>query len=180
MVGGWPRADPLTTERLRLEPLRVEHAREMASLLADPDLYRHIGDSPPTETELAARYVRQARGVSPDGRQGWLNWALRLHREGRLVGVVQTTLGERRGGIGAELAWMIAPRDQGCGLATEAARAAIGWLRTVGVVAVSAHIHPDNRASAAVARRIGLVETSVLERGEIRWVSQEPELGGAR
>jgi RimJ/RimL family protein N-acetyltransferase len=170
----WPRADPVVTERLSLEPLRVGHAREMRSVLADPALYLYIGGAPPSEAELRDRYARQVRGVSPDGRQGWLNWVLRLRREGRLVGVVQATLSEREGAIGAELAWVVATQAQGAGLATEAASAVVEWLRTVGVVALSAHIHPDNVASAAVARRLGLVATPQLEAGEIRWESPEP------
>jgi RimJ/RimL family protein N-acetyltransferase len=167
----WPSADRLLTPRLSLEPLRIEHARELASVLADPALYAHIGESPPPEAELEARYVRQTRGVSPDGARGWLNWALRMRREAQLVGVVQGTLSEHDGTVDAELAWMVAARQQGCGLATEAASAVTGWLRTAGVTALSAHIHPDNGASAAVARRIGLIPTPVLEAGETLWTS---------
>jgi hypothetical protein len=32
----WPRAEALTTPRLVLEPLRPDHARELAPMLADP------------------------------------------------------------------------------------------------------------------------------------------------
>ncbi|MQA75421.1 MAG: GNAT family N-acetyltransferase, partial [Solirubrobacterales bacterium] len=142
----------LMTPRLSLEPLRLDHARDMASVLIDPALYEHIGGSPPAEAELEGQYARQTRGVSPDGRQGWLNWALRLRGERRLIGVVQATLGERDATVGAELAWMVARQEQGAGLATEAACAVTGWLQTVGVTALSAHIHPRNAASAAVAR----------------------------
>jgi RimJ/RimL family protein N-acetyltransferase len=142
----------------------------MQPVLADPALYTYMGGSPPpSEAELAARYARQAPGVSPDGRQGWLNWVLRLRTGGRLAGMVQATLTEDDAGCAAELAWVVAPRDQGAGLATEAAGAVMAWLRTLGIESFSAHVHPANRASAAVARRLGLAETAVRADGETRW-----------
>ena len=170
----WPGIESLTTPRLHLEPLRPDHAHEMVPVLADPALYAYIGGSPPSEAELVARYTRQARGMSPDGRQGWLNWVLRLRAEGRPVGVGQATLGEDRGRLGAELAWMLAVRDQGAGLATEAMRAVMAWLRAQGIASFTAHVHPGHHASAAVARRLGLVATPVLEDGETRWSAPGP------
>jgi RimJ/RimL family protein N-acetyltransferase len=146
----------------------------MAPVLADPALYAYIGGSPPSEPELEARYRRQTRGVSPDGRDRWLNWVLRLRAEGRLVGFVQATVSERDGITGAEISWVLGRRDQGAGLATEAARAATAWLRTAcGVAVLSARIHPENVASAAVARRLGLVATPIVEDGEFVWTSDE-------
>ena len=52
-------AVPLETLRLTLEPLRVDHAEEMAPLLADAELYTFTDGGPPTLEELRARYVRQ-------------------------------------------------------------------------------------------------------------------------
>lgn len=152
--------------------MRADHARELASLLAAASLYEHIGRSPPSPAQLEASYARQARGVSPDGAQGWLNWVLRLSADDGLAGVVQATLSEREEAIAAELAWMVAPAAQGAGLASEAAGAVAAWLRAVGVIALSAHVHPDNLASASVARHAGLVATRIIEAGEIRWESQ--------
>ena len=56
----WPRAELLTTARLRLEPLRVDHAPEMVAVLDDPALFDFTGGTPPTEADLRARYRRQA------------------------------------------------------------------------------------------------------------------------
>jgi RimJ/RimL family protein N-acetyltransferase len=141
----------------------------MLEVLADDDLYRHTGGEPPSLAEVRARYTRQATGTSPDGRQGWLNWVLRLREDARLVGFVQATLSED-GATRAELAWLIASADQGEGLATEAASAVVEWLATVGITSLSAHIHPDNVASEAVARRLGLVATDEVKDGETRWL----------
>jgi RimJ/RimL family protein N-acetyltransferase len=171
MKGKWPRAEPITTERLDLEPLRLDHAREMAHVLDDPALYRYTGGSPPSEEELSARYARQSSGVSPDGRQGWLNWVLRLRSDGGAVGIVQCTLTEQGDAVNADLAWVVGIHHQGAGVATEAAVAMIGWLRGLGIAAFTAHIHPDHAASAAVARRLGLAQTPLVERGETRWAT---------
>jgi RimJ/RimL family protein N-acetyltransferase len=163
------------TTRLELDPLRLEHARQMAPLLADPALYTHIGGRPPSEAELAAQYARQVRGASADGRQGWLNWVMRLRPERLPVGLVQATLTGRRPRYAAELAWIVGSPYQGSGLATEGARAVMAWLGAAGCASFSAHIHPANTASAIVARRLGLVESALVEGGERRWVAPAPD-----
>jgi len=157
----------LTTARLVLEPLEVAHAREMAPVLDDPLLHRYVGGGPETLHELEARYRRQVRGRSADGTQRWLNWIVRLRRTGEVVGYVQATLSVETGV--ADLAWVVGPRFQGRGLAREAALAMASWLRRSGVSGLTAHIHPDNRASGAVARAIGMEPTATLVRGEVRW-----------
>ena len=45
----------------------------------------------------------------------------------------------------------------------------VTWLRRSGVEAIAAHVHPENVASSAVARAVGLVPTSELVDGEVRW-----------
>jgi RimJ/RimL family protein N-acetyltransferase len=140
-----------------IEPLRVDHAAEMVEVLSDPAIYEFIGGQPPTEEELAARYARQVQ------HPGWLNWIVR--EDGRAVGTVQATI---TGNI-AEFAWVIAPRHQGRGLATAAARAVRDLLRGEGINEFLAHIHPDHAASQAVARRLGLHPTDVVHEGEVRW-----------
>ena len=83
--------EPLTSERLRLEPLTVDHAAAMVAVLADPSIYEFTGGSPPTLSELTARYARQAVGHSPDGSEQWLNWVVAA-RLTTPVGYVQATV----------------------------------------------------------------------------------------
>ena len=45
----------------------------------------------------------------------------------------------------------------------------IGWLAAHGVRTVTAHVHPAHDASAAVAARIGLEPTTIVEDGERLW-----------
>ena len=175
---GWvTRLPTLETDRLRLEPLRVEDAEEMAGVLADPSLYTFIGGEPPTVEELRLRYAAQVVGRSPDGREQWLNWIVRRRAEGDAIGSVQATVGEATGvprGTSADVAWVIGVPWQGHRSASEAAAAMISWLLTQeprGVATITAHIHPDHAASAAVARRLGLEPTDRLEDGEVVWAA---------
>ena len=92
LTAAWPRAEALTTRRLVLEPLRPDHAHELAPVLDDRALHAFIGGEPATETELSARFVRQAEGQSPDGIQGWLNWVARDRATSAPVGTVQATI----------------------------------------------------------------------------------------
>jgi RimJ/RimL family protein N-acetyltransferase len=116
-------------------------------------------------------------GVSPDGREAWLNWVLRLRSSGSLVGTVQATVTGAADSRRAELAWVISPRFQGAGHATEAARAVIAWLQARGVESFDAHVHPAHKASAAVAERLGLTPTGTRPDGEVRWSTPLPDSG---
>ena len=155
--------------RLELEPLRPDHADEMAPLLDDTGLHEFIGGEPATLDDLRARYTRQAVGRSPDGTQRWLNWVVRLRDDGAPVGTTQATVTEPDGVVTAEVAWVVASAHQGQAYAVESARAMVDWLREQRVEVVVAYVHPEHQASMAVARAIGLVPTDVVVDGEVRW-----------
>ncbi len=165
----WPVAEPIVTLRLALEPLRVEHAAEMASVLDDGGLHHYTGGQPATPDELRERYRRQSAGRSPDGTQGWLNWVVRHRATGTAVGTVQATVSSDTDPPGAELAWVIATAHQRHGYAAEAAAGMAGWLDRQGIRRFTAHIHPDHHASGRVAERLGLAPTDTVVDGETRW-----------
>ncbi|QMU77350.1 GNAT family N-acetyltransferase [Streptacidiphilus sp. PB12-B1b] len=162
------RPDIIDTERLTLLPLRVEHADEMAAVLSDPDLHTFIGGAPESVQALRARYARWAVG-SPDPAVSWCNWAIRLRTAGCLAGTVQATVTADDCGAVAEIAWVVGTPWQRQGIATEAARGLVAWLRERPVHTVIAHIHPDHQASAAVAAAAGLTRTDQWSDGELRW-----------
>ena len=126
-----------------LEPLRLEHAGELAPLLADPALHAFTGGEPDAPDALRARIARQVAGRSPDGRDVWRNWVL---RDGpHAVGTVQATI---RPGRVAEVAWVIFTPFQGRGHARAAAVALVDWL----LAGPSRH---GRRAHPPGARRLG-------------------------
>src|SRR5262245_65415124 len=113
--------EEIRSARLRLVPLVVTDAEEMAGVLSAEALYTFTGGEPPGLDELRARYAGQAAGRSPDGSEEWRNWILRLEPGGEASGYVQATItGEGRR---AEIAWVVGVDWEGRGSATEARRA---------------------------------------------------------
>jgi RimJ/RimL family protein N-acetyltransferase len=186
-------AQRIRTPRLDLLPLQVGHAAEMASVLADPALHDFIGGAPLGPAELQARYQRLVAG-SADPAVSWCNWVILLRGEGCLTGTVQATItgvGAAEGGATgedgataegggaaeggeAEIAWVVGTPWQGQGIATEAARGLVGWLWQQSAGVVTACIHPDHGASAAVAAAAGLQATDRWSEGEVVWRRQAP------
>jgi RimJ/RimL family protein N-acetyltransferase len=166
----WPLAPVLQTARLSLEPLRIDHAEEMAPLLDDAQLFGFTGGAPCTLDELRDRYQRQVSGWSHDRHERWLNWILRDRSSGQAIGTTQATITVDGDAVIGEIAWIVGSRHQGRGCACEAADAMVAWLREQGARSLFAEIHPDHDASMGVARHLGLKPSEqVLESGEIRW-----------
>jgi RimJ/RimL family protein N-acetyltransferase len=161
-------AQVISTRRLDLLPLAVEHATEMAAVLSDPALHAFTGGTPDTPRALRTRYQRLTAG-SPDPAVTWLNWVILLRDEARLTGTVQATISPSVHGHHAEIAWVVGTAWQGRGIATEAAQGLVHWLGQQPIQAVLAHIHPDHHASAAIAAAAGLTPTDERHEGEIRW-----------
>lgn len=158
----------LATERLVLLPLRVEHAEEMAAVLADPGLYAFTGGEPPSARFLRTRYRRLLAGAPGPG-VSWCNWVVRLREDACLVGTVQATITAREDGLSAEVSWVVGTAWQGRGVATGAARALVDRLSGQSVREVVAHVHPEHRASAAVAAAAGLTNSGLWHDGELVW-----------
>jgi RimJ/RimL family protein N-acetyltransferase len=91
------------------------------------------------------------------------------------LGYVQATVEDDGTKLVADIAWVISPDWQGKGIASEATRAMIAWLRSNKVHSFTAHIHPDHQASMKVAQNQGLRATTLTRDGETRWESQQQE-----
>jgi RimJ/RimL family protein N-acetyltransferase len=167
-VSGFDDAGTISAERLDLVPLRVDDADAMAEVLADRRLHEFIGGEPETSAGLRERYAKLVAG-SPEPGVLWLNWIVRRRSDAQPVGTVQATVTVTNGESTAVVAWVIGVDWQSQGLASEAARALVGWLRERGADNVVAHIHPDHRASAVVATRAGLRPTEERAGGEQVW-----------
>ncbi|MEU2135242.1 GNAT family N-acetyltransferase [Streptomyces sp. NPDC018352] len=160
--------ETIHTDRLALLPLQVEHADEMAAVLSDLGLHTFIGGTPDTAQDLRARYERLVAG-SPRPGESWCNWVIQLRDAACLAGYVQATVTADEHGAAAEIAWVTGTPWQRRGIATEATQGLVAWLRKHPVHTVIAHIHPDHKASAAVATAAGLTPTNQWHDGEIRW-----------
>lgn len=165
--------ETIETPRLRLEPLGVHHAEEMAAVLDDVRLHRYIGGEPLTLEQLRARYERLVTGPSPFHQERWLNWIVRRRRDGQAVGTVQATVTPGEDGPRAAVAWVIGMPYQGFGFASEAAVGLVDWLGRNGVRDIVANVHPENASSAAVARKAGLHPTGEYAGDERVWSNAE-------
>lgn len=81
----------LRTPHCTLEPQVEAHAADMFEVLSDPAIYQFEGVPPPSVEALAAGFRRKQTRLSPDGREQWLNWVVRLPG-GELAGYVQATV----------------------------------------------------------------------------------------
>ena len=162
-----PERPRLETSRLVLRPLAISDATEMAGLVGDPGLYAFSSDEPPTLEELTEMYRRLLGGPDTDD-EWWGHWVLVERTSSPLVGIVSALLWLADGGR-AQVAWVVGTPRQGQGLAKEAARALVGWLRGLPLARIEAYIHPEHAVSAAVATSSGLEPTSEIVDGEIVW-----------
>lgn len=155
----------IATARLALEPQVAAHADEMFVVLADPAIYEHENEPPASVEWLRERYRRLESRRSPDGREWWLNWVLRLPSL-QLAGYVQATVypDER-----AAIAYELASRHWGQGLAQEAVRAMIAELvRSHGVGRLAAVLKASNGRSQRLLERLGFELASPGLREELK------------
>ncbi len=86
-------ASRIETQRLVLEPLEQGHAALLYPLLQSRDLYCFLEEDPPESLEgLQKRYEFLSKGLSPDGKQVWLNWVPRDKDLGQCLGYFQATI----------------------------------------------------------------------------------------
>lgn len=142
----------IEAQGLTLEPQCVAHASEMFGVLGDSAIYRYENEPPPSLDWLRGRFARLESRLSPDGSQQWLNWVVRLP-SGELAGYVQATLhADGR----AVIAYVLASRYWGQGLASRAVQAMIGELRDAyGVHTLTAVLKRDNGRSLRLLERLG-------------------------
>jgi [ribosomal protein S5]-alanine N-acetyltransferase len=148
----------ITTERTRilvapLAALRalVEGDRVTAGALIDAQL---PDDWPGSVEGSAGLSIHLAMlEAFPDQ----LPWRVRIVIAGpRAIGSINFKGPPDRNGD-VEIGWGLVAAARGCGLATEAARAVIGWAFTAPQVRrVIATIEPDHERSQAVALRLGM------------------------
>lgn len=143
------------TERLRAVPWRDDHAEVAHAAYSRAEFVRHLGNPTP-HPDLAytrAWIARIAESADPAGRRGFL--AVELRTTGDLVGA--TLLQPLPGGDGEwEVGWHVFPEQQRQGYATEIGRAAIDYGFRNGSNEIFAVVKPENDASLAVARAVGM------------------------
>ncbi|MET9762717.1 GNAT family N-acetyltransferase [Streptomyces sp. NPDC006372] len=147
----------LLTARLRLRPWRDDDLDPLAEMYADPEVMRYIGDGSVRAREETAASLSRMRVEWEERGHGM--FAVELRRTGELTGWTGTTVPDFLPEVlpGVEIGWRLAHRFWGRGLATEAARAALGHaFDIVGLERVLSICNVDNAASEGVMRKLGM------------------------
>jgi uncharacterized protein YhfF/RimJ/RimL family protein N-acetyltransferase len=148
------------TDRLALEPQVAAHAAEMFAVLSDPAIYEYENAPPQSESGLRERFAELESRRSPNGREQWLNWVIRLP-DARLIGYVQATVYP---GGRAAIAYELGSAWWGRGLASQAVQAMLGELAArFGVRQVSAVLKQENQRSRRLLERQGFAMASPAE-----------------
>lgn len=146
-----------------LEPQVADHADEMFAVLSDPAIYEFENEPPPTPEWLRERFRKLESRRSPDGREQWLNWVVRVGTEG-LAGYVQATVHPDGS---ASIAYELSSRFWGRGIGRRAVEAMISELaanyavRRLFAVAVR-----DNARSLRLLDRLGFATAGEALRAE--------------
>ena len=150
----------LFTSRLVLKPILPAHAELLFEELQADELYKFIPQDAPTSLELLkARFEKLALRRSPDGKEVWLNYAIRLRDNNPYVGMLQATyLGET-----SFLAYSVFPQFWRQGFAAESCKALITHLFTVYHVSkVVALVDTRNEASWRLLETLSFGRTQTL------------------
>ena len=164
----------LTTERLVLVPLSLDHQDGMFALFADPEVCRFSGLArdaqgheivlPVTVRADSDRIIGLFLAGAAQG--GWFRWAVLRRWDRRFLGAV----GFNRLGEVSEIAYHLLSEFWGSGVMREAAGAALDWLRArPGHRVVEAQIQAGNHRSIALAASLGFQVAGEDEEGRLRY-----------
>lgn len=141
----------LETERLRLRAFTVADLEPYGEMYADESFVRFLSGKPLSKAQV---WENLALILGHWHLLGYGIWALESRETGELVG--RAGLLNLPGWPDVEVCWALAPRFWGNGYATEAAQASVDWaFAEAGLTRLISLVHPENRASAAVALRLG-------------------------
>jgi [ribosomal protein S5]-alanine N-acetyltransferase len=139
---------------ITLEPQTVEHCDEMFAVLSDPAIYEHENEPPASAEWLRQRFRRLESRLSPDARELWLNWVIRLPGA-QLAGYVQATVREDRS---AAIAYELSSAYWGRNIGYSAVTAMIGELAgRYRVHTLTAVLKTSNTRSRRLLERLGFV-----------------------
>jgi [ribosomal protein S5]-alanine N-acetyltransferase len=150
----------IETATLTLVPQTASHANEMFVVLCDPAIYEYENEPPPSLDWLRERFAKLETRLSPDGKEHWLNWVIRLPTA-ELAGYVQATV---RADGHAEIAYELSSRFWGRGLGRQAVEAMIAELvERYEVRHLSAVLKRENLRSLRLLERLGFTLSSDYE-----------------
>ena len=153
-----------TTQRLDFRPVTLADAEQIFFTYAGDPVATHFM---PFHTQ---RMLGEAIVFANRCEKSWEDgsafpWAIRLRADGRFVGVIELRITPPK----ADFGYILGSAFWGQGYASEAAKALADWVMTQpGIYRLLATCHPENKASARVLQKAGLVEEAALDNWETR------------
>ena len=160
---------PVETARLILRPFVAEDFEAVHAMRSDAEVARYLYQEPLSEEETRDRLARSIASWSSEG--DWLSAAIVERASGATVGDVAFHWVSERDRT-AEIGFILDPRHQGKGYATEAARGMLDWaFGTAGLHRVIGRTEARNTASSRVLEKLGMrLEAHLVEN---EWVKGE-------
>ena len=147
------------TERLVVAPWRDDHAAAAHAAYSQPEFVRYLGNPTP-HPDVAHTRAWIAR-INASDNLGF--WAVESRATGELIGAA--VLQPLPGGDGEwEVGWHVFPAHQRNGYATEIGRGAIAHGFADDLNEIYAVVRPENTASLAVARAVGMAPVGRTDR----------------
>lgn len=149
----------MRTEQLLIRSMVAGDVDDIHTYQGREDVCRYLPYMPRSREEVAEKVARYSTALAIAGQGDYWQLAIeRLTEPGRVIGDVYFSLESTSNAIG-EIGWTLHPAYAGRGHMTEAARAILGIAFSgIGVHRVFARLDPDNHASAALCRRLGMRE----------------------
>lgn len=155
--------DTFETERLRLRPVRRSDAAS---------IFQYAGEAAPTRFMPFRRHqdIADSLAFAQRCEHCWIAgtafpWAVTAKTSGAFLGVLELRLTPPK----ADFGYIFAEPFWGNGFAAEAASVVVAWvIAQPAILRVWATCHPNNAASAAVLRRVGLSYEATLANWEAR------------
>ena len=147
---------PIETERLTLRPFEAGDLDAFHEMHSDPGVVRWLRNDARTLEEIRDLLERKVAGASLEEEGQWLGAAGVLRETGELVAdvLLNWQSEEHRQG---EIGFVVHPRHQGRGYATEAARPLLDFaFETLGLHRVVGTLEARNAASARVLEKLGM------------------------
>lgn len=146
----------ITSDRLLLRPWHDADAGFLLDLESRREVVRFLSAPPMRTREDALASIRRRRAVDHPVHGIWAMTTANGSPVGNLL-LKPIPLSAGRGGPAeVEIGWHLHPDAWGHGYATEAAGAVLDDAFARGLPRVIAVTHPDNHASQAVCRRLGM------------------------
>lgn len=154
----------IRTARLRLNPVTVENAEALWTILQQPDLRTYQDLPTVAAAAFSALVARRPKRLHP-GASGRFEWLIHVTGTRKPVGWVSLRVAERDLASG-EIGYSIVRDARGKGVASEAVRALLNEaFEEAGLSRVNAYCVPENMPSRRLLERLGFTFDGVLPHG---------------